>query len=162
MNHYPVLYFMIAGNHLYPIEDQPTQMSISQINSKCGGKPFTKTTELVKPDNSKIQILYKMYHLRCFMNNPEFKGYRIICQELGWVDQLFVSFAQKGNLYNTGIRVSNHRVTRFETDGMIIEENTQYSAAQATIDTLNDGIQSDKDILLPRAILTLISNCILP
>ena len=79
------------------------------------------------------------------MNNPEFRGYRIICQELGWVDKLFVSFAQERNLYNTGIRVSNHRVTRFEIDGMIIEENTQYSSVQATIDTLNDGIQSDKD-----------------
>ena len=32
MTNFPVLYFMIAGNHLYPIEGQPTHMSISQIN----------------------------------------------------------------------------------------------------------------------------------
>ena len=103
MNHYPILYFMIADNHFYPIEDKHVQLSISQIN-KCGGKPYIPAPkDLVKPDNKKIQILCELSHLRCFMQNPKYKGYRIICTELGWEYKLFTDFAVNGDIYNSGI-----------------------------------------------------------
>ena len=41
--------------------------------------------------------------------------------------------------------MNNHKITRFEINDMIIEENTQYHAVQATIDTLNDNVTSEKD-----------------
>ena len=57
------------------------------------------------------------------MQDPEYKGYRIICTELGWVDKLFTDFVVNGDIYNTGIKMSNHKITRFEIDDMIIEKN---------------------------------------
>ena len=41
--------------------------------------------------------------------------------------------------------MNNHKITRFEINDMIIEENPQYHAVQATIDTLNDNVKSEKD-----------------
>ena len=145
MNNYPILYFMISSNHLYPIPDKHVQLSISQIN-KCGGKPYIPAPkDLVKPDNKKIQILCELSHLRCFMQNPKYKGYRIICTELGGVDKLFTDFVVNGDIYNSGIKMNNHKITRFEINDMIVEENPQYHEVQATIDTLNDYVKSDKD-----------------
>ena len=41
--------------------------------------------------------------------------------------------------------MNNHKITRFEINDMIIEENTQYHAVHATIETLNDNVKSEKD-----------------
>ena len=41
--------------------------------------------------------------------------------------------------------MNNHKITRLEINDMIIEENTQYHAVQATIETLNENVKSDKD-----------------
>jgi len=145
MNNYPILYFMVSSNHLYPIPDKHVQLSISQIN-KCGGKPYVPAPkDLVKPDNKKIQVLYELSHLRCFMQNPNYKGYRIICTDLGGVDKLFTDFVVNGDIYNSGIKMNNHKITRFEINDMIVEENPQYHAVQASIDTLNDHVKSEKD-----------------
>ena len=38
------------------------------------------------------------------MQDPEYKGYRIICTELGWVDKLFTDFVVNGDIYNTGLK----------------------------------------------------------
>ena len=62
MNNYSILYFMIADNQLYPIEDKHVQLSISQIN-KCGGKPYIPAPkELVKPDNNTYRFCTS-YHI---------------------------------------------------------------------------------------------------
>ena len=79
------------------------------------------------------------------MQNPKYRGYRIICTELGWVDKLFTDFVVNGDIYNTGIKMNNHKITRFEINDMIIEENTQYHAVQATIGTWSDDVNSEKD-----------------
>ena len=79
------------------------------------------------------------------MQNPEYKGYRIICTKLGWADKLFTDFVINGDIYNSGIKMNNHKITRFEINDMIIDENPHYYAVQATIETLNDNVKSEKD-----------------
>ncbi len=57
MNHYPVLYFMIACNHIYPIEDKRTQLSISNINKK-GGRAYNKIPKQHTYTNIKMCVFY--------------------------------------------------------------------------------------------------------
>ena len=79
------------------------------------------------------------------MQDPEYQGYRIIRTELGWVDKLFTDFVTNRDISNSGIKMNNHKITRFEINDMIIEENPHYYAVQSTIETLNDNVKSEKD-----------------
>ena len=63
----------------------------------------------------------------------------------GGVDKLFTDFVVSGDLYNSGIKLNNHKITRFEINDMIIEENPHYHEVQASIETLNDNVKSEKD-----------------
>ena len=71
MNHYPILYFMLACNHLYPIEDTRTQLSISQIN-KSIGKPVIKSSKQLTPINmSNVEVVYHWARKFKAIKNPD-------------------------------------------------------------------------------------------
>ena len=148
-NHYPVLYFMIACNHLYPIEDKHTQLSLSNINKQVG-KPYTHVLKVpTSIDTNKIQILHEKEHLLIRVDRKQFDNTHYICTEKGWVDTLFKHFVQQGDVYNSGIRVSNNKITRFQINNLVIEENPDYHFIKATIDNLNGNnsiIEYDNDL----------------
>lgn len=50
-----------------------------------------------------------------------------------------------GDLYNSRIKLHIHKITRFEINGMFIEEHPQYHEVQASIETLNGNVTAEKD-----------------
>ena len=146
MNNSPPLYFMISSNHLYPIIDKHTQASISHINAKSGGKPYVKTT---KPEDlqpyKKYYRLYNTEDIYDFINSPNRGDYHLVSMEAGAVNALFEHFVIKGDIYNSGVKVKNNKIVRFEIYGMIVEENTDYDYVMATINELNTLVKSDKN-----------------
>lgn len=152
MNNLPTLYFMISSNHLYPIIDKHTQASISHINGNGGGKLYTKKTkpeELVNRDKT-IYRLYNMEDIDDFINNSSGGNVHLVSVEQGMVNALFEQFVVNGDIYNTGIKVKNHKIVRFEINGMIVEENQDYEFVTATIKELNTLVKSEKDMYVYR------------
>ena len=63
--------------------------------------------------------------------------------EAGAANALFEHLVINGDIYNSGVKVKNNEVERFEIYGMIIEENTDYDYVMATVNELNTLVKSD-------------------
>jgi len=136
---------MVASNHLYPIINKSTQNSISQINSNSIGKPYVQIKKEPLIVTKQIHIMYEIDSIMDYLNDPNHQQYHLICTQLGWVNQIFEYFVVNGDIYNSGIKVRNHKIVRFQIGEMVIEENIAYSAVRSTINDLNNRPVSDKD-----------------
>ncbi len=144
-NKLPVLYFMVACNHLYPIYDKHMQLSISNINKQIGGCRAHKTIHDTRPSNTaNIQIIHNIEEYLYNMENNTYNY--IVVVERGVVDSIFKYHVRNGDLYNNNFKVVNNKIVRFKVNDTTIEENVDYEAVVTTIERLNNERSNNKYI----------------
>jgi hypothetical protein len=151
------LFYMIEGNHLYPIIDKRDQHSLSQIKAGKGKyqrpthpepterdvKIFSRPEEILEmlglyeprtPSGFTISIPCNLPPIHVV---DECKTSIFVSSNQGCVNELFYQLLRRGKLYNKNVKSEHGRITQFNIDDMTIQENLHYDDVERTIDTLN-------------------------
>jgi len=136
---YPSLFYMIEGNHLYPIVNKTHQKSIAQINDICAKKIF-KPKE-TKPTKRTVNIFHRPDDILEMLKHEDVqsKDDIFVCTTPTVVHDLFYTLLQSNKLFNKNVRTDNSRIIQFDIGNLTIQENTDYRAVESTIKKLNSN-----------------------
>jgi len=148
------LFYMIEGNHLYPIINKQDQHALSQLKRK----PYKVHKKNKDKDTSKrtVQVFYKPLDILCMLslkkpdghvythfNYDECKNDLFVCVCKETVHELFYELLKRGQLHNKNIKTVDGQIVQFDIGKMTIQENVNYYRVENTITTLNKELTSD-------------------
>ena len=150
--HHKPLVFLCANNNLYPIGKEEDRQTIFKkfASSIGGGIKINITKEEDEEDETDVNIILTdrdinddgIVTYENFLNNELINDFthlqgRAVFTELGFVQRLFYSGIEKGNIHNNKIETSKGNVVAFEMGGFHIEENPNIESVLHIIDKLN-------------------------
>ena len=138
---YPVLFYMIEGQHLYPIRRAEQQTAISQI--KTEQKTYHHTTK-EKLQERKTHVFHHPDEI-LIMHEPHCQIFDLkecsrdifVCTIKGAVHTLFYNLLRKGKLHSLNVRTENNKIVQFNIGSVTIQEHATYNDVALTINTLN-------------------------
>jgi len=158
----PRLVFMCANNHMYPITDEESRLTIFRSCSSIGGKMKKYKTQqkfenvtLNIGQHSKTFVYLEGMNFYALLDrikqipradkDDEYFGFdfKIVLTVEGTCHSIFYNELHKNNIHGNVRMSKNNKIIGFEMDGIVLDENLHYHDIKSTIETLNEEITDD-------------------